>query len=127
MPSPNPSPVRSFFQHTYDKYTPHERTHQRWLFTADGIGVPVFTAAYVSIAIGLAAETDSSSDSSFAPPPVWVDALSWFFAGLASFVLYQHIFVAPFPTEDDEMFKVTQKIGRWVFLTRQTLCLQGLW
>ncbi len=88
--------------------------------------MPVFTAAYVSIATGLAAETGSFSDSSFTPPPVWVDALSWFFAGLASFVLYQHIFVAPFPTEDDEMFKVTQKIGRWVFLTRQTLALQAI-
>jgi hypothetical protein len=115
--------LSAFFQHTYDKYTPRERALGRWLLIVDGIGVPIFTAAYVSIAIGLAADTDASDSVA----PLWVDALSWFSAALASFVLYQHLWVAPLPIEDDvEMFGVMQKIGRWIYLTRQTLCLQAI-
>jgi hypothetical protein len=115
--------LSSFFFHTFHKYTPLERVLGRRLLIADGIGVPLFATAYVCIALGIASDNDPSDSVA----PSWVTACSFFFAALASFVLYQHTLVAPFPTEDDpEMFGVMQKIGRWVFLTRQTLCLQAI-
>jgi len=123
LPSAVMVALSAFLQNTYTGYNEKERAHASFLRKADLIGVPACGMVYLVVASHVEAPGGPAPQSA----PLWVEVCRALFVGLANLVLYQHCCVAPYPLEETpEMFKVTTKVGRWIFLTRQTLCLQAL-
>lgn len=119
-----------FLQQTYTSYSPNERKLAEYLKLTDAVMIPAFILFYLSVAFWLAHD-EAHDDAHGGPldflPPGYVSVLVVVFTLVTWLVLYQHAAVAPFPTEDTvEMFGVMQHVGRWIFLTRQTLCIQAI-
>jgi hypothetical protein len=105
----------------YDKYTEKERVMKNYIFMCDWVGVPFFAFMYVTLFGALSGGNDRISLDVEGGPWEYVCTF------LAILALYQHLRVSPCPLEENvEMFAVMSKIGRWVFLTRQVLCLQAV-
>lgn len=109
-----------FFLPSFDRYTDRERQLARYICLTDLLVSPLVGLVYLGLA-GL------NGTALLPTPPGPVVGCGWLAAVVAWLVLYQHSLVVPFPTEDTpEMFTVMRYTGRWVFLTRQTLCIQAV-
>jgi len=123
-----------FFVLKYDKYNEAEKKRHARIAFADYIGVPVWVALYIWAATRVvsfegfdATELTGTeiSASRFDESVVIFAALTS--AVIAVFMLYQHARVLPYPlAKSVEMFEVMRPIGRWIFLTRQTLATQAV-
>jgi len=119
------SQLRAFFIQPYNGHTPKERALAHRIYKLEILGMPIITAFWLVFATAVSYFTAGTPPAGAAPPAVrHASAAS---AILAAFTLYQHMYVATTPLETNaEIFGVMQKVGRWVFLTRQVLSIQAI-
>lgn len=121
--------MKAFFKDVYSGYSAKDIALQPTMQLTDVLCTPLFTVLYLFVA-GLVASPEPdltvfNTIQSLPPGLAYYTAMG--FSITTGVVLYQHCRVVPYPTADStEMFAVCGKIGRWIFLTRQTLCLQAI-
>jgi hypothetical protein len=116
---------KALFVDLYDGYNTKERTLQHRLLTIDVVGL--LFAAFFLLNLMRSLSPIITKPLPNPPRPTVVLVASTLYAVLTVFVLYEHIAVCPFPTEDTpEVMGVTQRIGRWIYLTRHVLTMQAV-
>ena len=119
------SQLRSLFIQPYNGYTPKERALARRIYKSEIVGLPIITAFWLAFATAVSCFATQAPPVEAAPPAARHTSAA--FAILATFTLYQHMYVSTTPLETSaEVFGVMQKVGRWVFLTRQVLSIQAV-
>lgn len=113
-------------QTKWDGYTSKERLEARRKVAIDMVGVPLFGFWYLaqaSFATSSAAFGDEIHEARHIPE--WQYAVRLLLALAAGYVMLSHSVAQSDPQESDEGFKFMSWIGRWIFLTRNGLCLQA--
>jgi hypothetical protein len=120
--------LKTWLMQTFTGYSAKEQALGTFFIATDCIGIPLFACFYVKAAFWLASSMSPDiTDTVDFSPPGYISVITGAYAFVTVLVLYQHCAVVPFPTEDTvDAWMVMQRIGRWVFLTRQTLCLQAI-
>ena len=112
------------FHDFFQGYSPQEKAFHQKLLAVDFVVICLGPFALTALFKALSPNLDAAAYSNVRPQVVLVASV--LSAVLAVFVLYEHALVCPFPMEDTvDIWGVTQKIGRWIYLTRQVLAIQA--
>ena len=119
--------IMSYFSQSYSAYTAKERACKAKMHFQDFIAIPLFAAFYLVLAKYAMRSGDAAAcvaRAAVAPESIVYLAGACAIAGLV--VMYQQVAVIPFPLEISSNWAAVQPVGRWIFLTRQTLMLQAV-